>query len=93
MERGWEPTCHIYGLAWPSATWPLCATCHPIGDFDGLTVGALVPMESWKHKTGKESKHKMKATLTTKETTKHYQSEVEQSMRDSIASMEEVRTI
>jgi hypothetical protein len=31
MERGWEPACHIYGLAWPGATWPLCAACHPIG--------------------------------------------------------------
>jgi hypothetical protein len=41
MERGWEPACHIYGLAWPGVTWPLCAACHPI------QVGESILAKSW----------------------------------------------
>jgi hypothetical protein len=52
-----------------------------------LVVQALV--ESRKRKAGKESEHKTKASLATKEVVEHYHFEVEHTIRDSMAILEE----
>jgi hypothetical protein len=58
------------------------------GDFGDLLVGTLTLMKSQKHRAGKESEHKMKVCLTTEEAGEHYQSKVEQKIRDSITILE-----